>query len=58
MSKTNDSNLKNSLAKDVDLDELYTEIFFIFQFYTLFIDLPLFAFGQCFYSFSRVSALL
>ena len=32
--------------------------FFIFRFDTFLIDISLFAFGQCFYRFSRVSALL
>ena len=58
ISKTNDRIKKKSLSKNVDLDELYTEIFPIFQFDTLFIDLSLFAFGQYFCWFSRVSAFL
>ena len=49
---------KKLLAKSVDLGELYTKILLIFQFDTLFIELLLFAFGQYFYRFSRISALL
>ena len=50
--------LTKYIRKNVDLDELCTEIFLIFQFDTLFIDLSVFAFGQYFYRFSRSSAIL
>ena len=50
--------IKNLLAKNVDFDELYSEVFLIFQFDILFINLSLFAFGQYLYWFSRISALL
>ena len=49
---------KNVLAKNVDFNEVCSEIFLIFQFYKLFINLSLFAFGLFFYRFSRISALL
>ena len=45
--------LKKLLAKHVDLDKLYSEIFLIFRFDTLLIDISLFALGQYFYRFSR-----
>ena len=41
--------IKNLLAKNVDFDELYSEVFLIFQFDILFINLSLFAFGQYLY---------
>ena len=50
--------LKEIISNNVDLDQLYTEIFSVFLFDILFIDLPLFVFGQYFYRFSRISALL
>ena len=46
------------MAKHVNLDELYSEVFLIFLFNTLLIDFSLFAYGQYYYRFSRVSALL
>ena len=49
--------LKKFIAKNVDLGELYSEIFLFFKFNTLLIDVSLFAFGQYYYRFSRVSAL-
>ena len=49
---------ENRPAKHVDLDELYSEIFLTFRFDTLLIDNSLFALGQYFYRFSRVSDLL
>ena len=39
ISKTNDRIEKNLLAKHVDLDELYSEIFLIFRFDTLLINI-------------------
>ena len=50
--------LKKIIGKHVTLDELYSEIFLIFRFVTLVIDISFFAFGQCFYRFSRARALL
>ena len=46
--------LKKLLANNVEVDEPYIEIFLVFQFSALFIDLPLFASGQYYYRFFEI----